>query len=142
MPDVKECPHCGYNVVVDEVSYGVGDEVRPIFRCMNCGLVAYFELTDLVGNKVFPVHKDAHYAQWNKRGMEPYRTWDYDKCLPCPFCGYRSVYPDWFTYAHGFKSKAVYCPNCTCRGPEIYQHHLSEEELNRRAIVAWNSGTK
>ena len=57
MPDVKECPHCGHNVIVDEVSCGAGDEVRPIFRCMNCGLVAYFDLTDLVGNKVFQFTK-------------------------------------------------------------------------------------
>ena len=40
--EVKECPICGCKVVVDETSE------KPVFRCMNCGLVAWFDLTDVV----------------------------------------------------------------------------------------------
>lgn len=139
---IRECPICGCNVVVDEITDI--DTVKPIFRCMNCGLVASFDLTDVVGNKVFPVHKDAHYASWNKRAHEQTESsWSTDEILPCPFCGYKNMlYVDWFTDSHGFKSKAVVCPNCTSRGPKIYQNHNSEEELNRRAILSWNTGTR
>lgn len=135
--EVKGCPICGCKVVVDETSE------KPVFRCMNCGLVAWFDLTDVVGNKVLPVHKDAHYASWNKRVNDAENSWDSENILPCPFCGYKNMlYVDWFTDSHGFKSKAVVCPNCTSRGPVIYQNHNSEQELNRRAILSWNTGTR